>query len=190
MRSPRGHSRKRCGRFAKGRTVSDLCTHLSANTYSLPRRFVNIDYIFLSCVMGLLLLFITVSYDIVCQWKINLASRLPNLPSHVTENLQDPSPLPERLHFGVPVWHAMAHEEKCQVENSLRYQPGWGHTDGEGIERGWSRINPISLSTKEMGEGARHDTLDDHFGYHNWQRNITLGMQLHIHCHFYSPFSH
>ena len=83
------------------------------------------------------------------------------------------------LQFGLPVWHASAHEENCQVANLLRLQPGMAHTDGEGVERGWSRINGMSSSTKEMGQGAHHDTLDDHFGYHNWQRNISSCLSIH-----------
>lgn len=130
--------------------------------------------------MGLLLLWIAVSYDIVCQWKIHLAQRITTLPSHITDHLNNPSPIASRLRFGLPVWHAAVHEKNCQVANSLRYQPGMAHTDGEGIERGWSRINPMASSTKEMGQGARHDTLDDHFGYHNWQRNLGLGTCIHL----------
>ena len=26
-----------------------------------------------------------------------------------------------------------------------------------------------------MGPGSRHDTLDDHFGHHNWRKYISLG---------------
>ena len=31
-------------------------------------------------------------------------------------------------------------------------------------------------STREMGPGSRHDTLEDHFGNANWQKLVTLGM--------------
>ena len=37
-------------------------------------------------------------------------------------------------------------------------------------ERGWANINPVASSTKEMGLGARRDTLDDYFGDSNWKR--------------------
>lgn len=134
------------------------------------------DYIFFSAILGVTLLSIMISYDIVCQWKIHLVARSHQLPEELRHNSPDLPPLQERLHFGIPVWHAGAHEDKCQVANSLRYQPGAGHTDGEGIERGWSRVNPHASSTKEMGAGARQDTLDDIFAHHNFERNIGLGM--------------
>ena len=47
--------------------------------------------------------------------------------------------------------------------------------DGEGVERGWEHINPLAVSTKEMGPRSRRDTLDDHFGDHNWKKTIGLG---------------
>ena len=31
------------------------------------------------------------------------------------------------------------------------------------------------LSTREMGPGARQDTLEDHFGSGNWQKTVGLG---------------
>ena len=36
-------------------------------------------------------------------------------------------------------------------------------------------MNRVANSTKEMGPGSRHDTLDDHFGHHNWRKYILLG---------------
>ncbi|KAF7968026.1 hypothetical protein HWV62_32158 [Athelia sp. TMB] len=141
-------------------------------------RYSNMDYVFFSSIMFVVLLSLAISYDIVCQWKINLPDRSRKMPADIQQNHPDSPPLEERIRFGVPIWHAAAHEDQCQMTNSLRYQPGMGHTDGEGIERGWSRINPHASSTKEMGQGARHDTLDDIFNHHNWERNIMLGDML------------
>jgi Kyakuja-Dileera-Zisupton transposase len=58
------------------------------------------------------------------------------------------------MQFGLPIWHASAHEVSCQMENSLGLQEGVGWTDGEGIERTWAEMNTMATSTKEMGEGA------------------------------------
>ena len=137
------------------------------------------DYIFFSAIPGITLLAIAISYDIVCQWKINLVERMRLLPERLTRQEPGVPPIEKHLQFGLPVWHASAHEENCQIANSLRLQPGMAHTDGEGVERGWSRINGMLSSTKEMGQGTRHDTLNDHFGYHNWQRNISSCLSIH-----------
>ncbi|KAG1729978.1 uncharacterized protein EDB91DRAFT_1239163 [Suillus paluster] len=50
-----------------------------------------------------------------------------------------------------------------------------GRTDGEAPERGWSNINRVASSTKEMGPGAHRDTLDDHFSDWNWKKITALG---------------
>lgn len=39
-------------------------------------------------------------------------------------------------------------------------------------------MNPAANSTKEMAPGTCHDTLDDLFGYHNWQKTVNLGESL------------
>jgi hypothetical protein len=77
--------------------------------------------------------------------------------------------------FAIPKFHAPAHEEKCSTPHSLNLMPGVGRTDGEGIERNWAEMNRVANSTKEMGPGSRHDTLDDHFGHHNWRKLTGLG---------------
>jgi hypothetical protein len=82
------------------------------------------------------------------------------------------------IQYGLPVWHAAAHETSCQAQNSLTYLEGVGHTDGEGIERTWSVLNPVAWATKEMGKGARHDALDDRIDHHNWEKNITQGTEV------------
>ncbi|KAG2138407.1 uncharacterized protein EDB93DRAFT_1242105 [Suillus bovinus] len=45
-------------------------------------------------------------------------------------------------------------------------------------ERGWSNINHITTSTKEMGPGSCRDTLNDHFGDWNWKKVMALGCML------------
>jgi hypothetical protein len=133
------------------------------------------DYIFFSAIISVTLLVIAISYDIVCQWKINIKERMERLPARLTEQAPELPPITERLRFRLLVWHTSAHEQDCQVTYSLQYQRGMAHTGREGIEHGWSHINGQSLSTKEMGPSNRHNTLDDHFRYHNWGRNIGLG---------------
>jgi hypothetical protein len=46
--------------------------------------------------------------------------------------------------------------------------------DGEGIERSWANMGPVVNSTKEMGPGVWHDTIDDHWGNWNWQKTVGL----------------
>lgn len=62
---------------------------------------------------------------------------------------------------------------------SFNFTPQVGRTDGEAPERGWSAINAIAGSTKQMGPGSRLDTLDDHFGDYNWRKVASIGVFLH-----------
>ncbi|KAF7292950.1 CxC2 domain-containing protein [Mycena indigotica] len=83
-----------------------------------------------------------------------------------------------RLQYGLPVWHAEAHDPKCRIQFALRYLLGVGKTDGESTERLWSLLNPASWSTKEMGEGARHDVLEDKIDLINFEKNRSMGRTL------------
>lgn len=71
----------------------------------------------------------------------------------------------------------------CNLQYSFNLTKGIGRTNGEVPERGWANINPAAQSTKEMGLGSRHDTLDDHFGDWNWKKMIKLGkVFFHLHA--------
>ncbi|KAJ7062990.1 hypothetical protein B0H15DRAFT_794749 [Mycena belliarum] len=136
-------------------------------------RYSNMDYILLSSVLGIAALYLTISYDIACQWQVNLPHRMLAMPEHMRLNLEETTVM-----FGLPVWHAAAHERECQTQNSLSYQPGVGRTDGEGIERTWSVLNPLAWATKEMGAGGRHDAMEDRIDHHNFEKNINQGTTL------------
>ncbi|KAJ7820051.1 hypothetical protein B0H13DRAFT_1661106, partial [Mycena leptocephala] len=130
-------------------------------------RYSNMDYILLSAILGITALYLAVSYDIACQWQVNLSKRMSAMPEHMRLDLEKTTVL-----YGLPVWHAAAHEKNCQVQNSLTYLEGVGRTDGEGIERTWSHLNPLAWATKEMREGARHDAIEDKIDHLNFEKNI------------------
>lgn len=143
------------------------------------------DFIFFLSIMPLLLLSIVISYDIACQWKINLAKRMDNLPEHLQISA---AVALATFMFGIPKFHCPAHEEKCVIPHSLNLMPGVGRTDGEGIERNWAEMNRVANSTKEMGPGSRHDVLNNHFGYHNWSKYTGLG-KFFFYFHLYNDNS-
>ncbi|KAI0037407.1 hypothetical protein FA95DRAFT_1477477, partial [Auriscalpium vulgare] len=130
-------------------------------------RYCNMDYMFFSAISRLQTRSLLVSYDIACQWHKNLAKRAD---ANVTWRL------PQEIDFAVPKFHIAAHKEECQEEFDLAKKRGTGQTDGEGPERGWSNVNGAAASTKEMGPGGRHDTVDDHCGHSNWRKIVGLGM--------------
>ncbi|KAJ7744427.1 hypothetical protein DFH07DRAFT_963653 [Mycena maculata] len=136
-------------------------------------RYANMDYILLSAIMGVTAMYLAISYDIACQWKINFLMRMAAFPDAMQVDLAATKVL-----YGLPVWHAAAHERKCQVNNSLNYMTGVGRTDGEGIERTWSVLNPLGWATKEMGGGTQADAIEDKVDHHNYSKNINQGTTL------------
>lgn len=111
------------------------------------------------------------SYDIACQWSRNLSYRARQLPNSMQLSVEQT----RLLRFAIPKFHISAHGTSCQSNFSLNYQQHMARTDGEDPERWWAHINPVSMSTKEMGPGARLDTLDDHAAAWNWQKIAGFG---------------
>jgi hypothetical protein len=77
--------------------------------------------------------------------------------------------------FLVPKFHLPAHIESCNIKFSFLLTRYVGQTDGEAPERGWSNINPLAMSTREMGPNVRREVLDDHFNDWNWKKILNMG---------------
>ena len=129
------------------------------------------DYIFFSALKGNGLKNFNVSYDIVCQWSRHLWERMKTLPPDLHFRHVD-----KRVTPFVPKFHLPAHVAECQWKYSFNYIKGVARTDGEAPEkRGWSTLNAVASSTKEMGPGHHRDTLDDLIGDSNWKKIVGLG---------------
>ena len=116
---------------------------------------------------GLTVQNVVISYDIACKWSIHHLKRISNNhPDLNVENLQ--------LSYLVPKFHLPAHGSLCQTDYSFNYAKGVGRTHGETVEHGWANTNLAALSTREMGPGAHHLTLDDTWSGWNW--GMILGM--------------
>ncbi|KAJ7626008.1 hypothetical protein FB45DRAFT_1030326 [Roridomyces roridus] len=119
-------------------------------------RYSNMDYILLSALTGVSVLFLAISYNIACQWKVHLPAR--------AENIVKTTPVATKLKdFSLP------------DGNSLSFAKGVGRTDGEGIERTWAVLNPAGYATKEMGEGARQDAIENKVDRLNFEKNVREG---------------
>jgi hypothetical protein len=129
------------------------------------------DFIVMSALAGFSLLMLMLSYDIACQWQLNLRSRMEKLPEDMRLPLEK-----MMLQCALPVWHAASHNEGCQSANSLSFREGVGKTDGEGVERTWAVLNSAAYATKEAGRGQRADSLEDRIDNHNWLKNVGQGM--------------
>ena len=170
------HNMKRpnaVGDLQKGERYGDDQIHFP-RSFTIYR-YCNMDYLFYKSLTNTKIKDLIISYDIACQWSVNLKSRLqridPSFPmvNNVPNDMQ--------VRYMVPKFHLPAHVTRCRTRYSFNYSKNVGRTDGEAPERGWAEINPMASSTKEMGPGFRRDTLDSHFGDYNWRKIINLGMQ-------------
>ncbi|KAG6819829.1 hypothetical protein H0H93_008178 [Arthromyces matolae] len=148
----------------------DLKRACSVGDLQLGERYINMDYIFFVGLQNCELERLVVSYDIACQWHLNIRTRMTKYPSelHLSNSIS-------YISFLIPKFHLPAHIEDCNLLYSFNLAKGVGQTDGEAPERGWANINPLSQSTKEMGPGNRRDTIDDFFNDWNWKKIIKFG---------------
>ena len=106
----------------------------------------------------------------------------------------------EGVQLAIPIFHVYGHQAKCHVSNHVikfvnglvnrthslliksKYSPrlkeGFALTDGEVMERLWSRLRRYSRMTKEMRPAHRIDVLTDVFLHVGREANLKLGMLL------------
>ncbi|KAJ7586193.1 hypothetical protein C8J56DRAFT_1052565 [Mycena floridula] len=149
-------------------------TQLSTGLWSSGgERYANMDFIFFSTIAmcGLALIFLT--YDIYCQYRVNLKSRSESMLKQLRHAFAA-----TEIKGGLPIWHGDVHVLECRTEHQIQYQEGATKLDGEAPERCWAVLNPISYATKEMGVGTRADAIDDRIDHHNHTKNVRLGSTL------------
>ncbi len=127
------------------------------------------DYIFASSIKVTPLLLVAISYDIVCQWFINIFQRMATWP----KELQPRAGL--NLRPLIPKFHEPTHLETLHEQYSFNLAEGVGLSDGECPERVWGSHNALAGLTRTMGPGTRDDVLDDNFGHWNWLKYSSMG---------------
>ncbi|KAF7335067.1 CxC2 domain-containing protein [Mycena venus] len=121
-------------------------------------RQCNMDFILLATLIGFPLLCLVVSYDIACQYAWNFFDRMYKMPPALQLSLA-----PRDMWWMVPNFHLPAHKPKCHSPYSFHWMWGAGMTHGEGVEQ--------KLGLLEQGGGA---TLEDVFGFHNYDRLLAM----------------
>ncbi|KAG8215473.1 hypothetical protein J3R82DRAFT_9099 [Butyriboletus roseoflavus] len=76
----------------------------------------------------------------------------------------------QKLNVLIPKFHLPAHIAECQWKYSFNFIKGMGWTDGEAPERGWSTLNTVMSSAKQMEPGHHCDTFKDLIGDSNWKK--------------------
>ncbi|KAH9956388.1 hypothetical protein BGW80DRAFT_1439367 [Lactifluus volemus] len=128
-------------------------------------RYCNMDYIILSALAGVKLPRVVITYDVGCQWCKNFERRMEELADDLK---LDPATIVE---VGIPSWHINGHGENCK-SFCLSYMDGVGRTCGEEVETTWAQTNALGTSVREMGPGARHETLNDQWCGWNFRKIV------------------
>ena len=128
------------------------------------------DFIIFTALMGVTLLRIIITYDVICSWSIHFRKRMAEFP----ESMRIPDTT--QVDVAIPGWHINGHGEKCRDNFNLSYMEGAGRTVGEDIETTWAGTNPLAPSVREMGPAARHDTLNDHWNGWNFRKIVGFHM--------------
>ncbi|KAJ7810476.1 hypothetical protein B0H13DRAFT_2243448 [Mycena leptocephala] len=120
----------------------------------LGERYCNMDFILFSALMNTIIFYLILSYDIACQYSKNFWARMLGLPTAM---------------------HLVIEQARVCMPFTIfiPLHVGWGRTHGETVEQNWEFTNGAAASTKMMGLGTRHATLEDLFGFHNWRRLVS-----------------
>ncbi|KAJ3503439.1 hypothetical protein NLJ89_g8431 [Agrocybe chaxingu] len=129
-----------CGR-------SEMVLPMAIGNLQKGERYANMDYVFGSAIQRTSLLLILVSYDIACQWFINLFKRMFD---HWPEDLR----VPERTKLvpAIPKLHEPMHGAANHQMYSLNYSPGVGASDLEAKDQ--DHATTFSISTSHTGIGS------------------------------------
>ncbi|KAF9065627.1 hypothetical protein BDP27DRAFT_1366228 [Rhodocollybia butyracea] len=116
-------------------------------------RHVDVDFAYLSQLRYDAPKIICSSYDVMCQYSVNLTMRVESYPAdlhapHVFGDTQ----------YVVPKFHLPSHVKECHTEFSFNYTP--------------APAKPMAKHRNAVG--GRWDTLDDHLCDWNWRKSITL----------------
>jgi hypothetical protein len=139
-------------------------------------RYVNADYGISSALRAMTgLKEVVLSYDIGCQYSKKFVERFARSPALTLPRCD--------LTFAIPKFHLPAHKEACRYVYSFNYLKKVGRTDGEAIERFWSRHNLLSGSTSRMNPETRLDSLNVHFADWNWRKLGEMGAFPRSYCY-------
>ncbi|KAG6816073.1 hypothetical protein H0H93_008564, partial [Arthromyces matolae] len=90
-----------------------------------------------------------------------------------------PDSMTDRLQFATSAMHAYVHQWACQLVYNPRLRVGLGLTDGEGVERLWSRLRKLVGITRTSHRGRRIWMLDRQVRLIGLEHRDDLGLWIH-----------
>jgi Kyakuja-Dileera-Zisupton transposase len=124
------------------------------------------DFLIFATLIGIILPWVFITYDIGCQWLKNFHSHMADFPEHM--RIQPGM----KVNIAIPSWHINGHREKCRRDFCLEYTKGAGRMCSEEVETTWSSTNALVPSIQEMALAAQHETLNDHWNGWNFRKIV------------------
>jgi len=156
------------GDLQKGERL--VMSYLCWSTLTNALRYCNMDFVFGSVLKSFEgITECIVSYDIACQWFVNLHNRIDRGWPEDLKPAKNLSITP-----AIPAFHHPGHGQKKHEEYDPKLVRGNGISDNEGPERLWGPHNVLGNSTKNMGPESRHFVLDN-FSFWNWTKYANHG---------------
>ncbi|KAF7975585.1 hypothetical protein HWV62_9141 [Athelia sp. TMB] len=103
-------------------------------------------------------------YDIGCVLDVSI-NKFDILPQDIMQ----------RMMFATTAMHAYAHQWSCQLMYNPRLKPELGLSDGEGVERLWSRLRKLIGVTRTAGRRRRIWILDRQLTFVGFDMRDGLG---------------
>ncbi|KDR65963.1 hypothetical protein GALMADRAFT_232763 [Galerina marginata CBS 339.88] len=143
-----------------------LVRRTGAGDLQKGEKYCNMDFIIFAALLGILLPWIFITYNIGCQWSKNFRSCMSDFPEHMQINPET------RVDVAIPSWHINGHGKRYRSDFCLGYTPGAGRTCGEEVKITWSATNALGPSIREMAPAARHNTLNDQWNGWNFHKIV------------------
>ena len=116
------------GDLQKGKWYAFTVTSFSCRSHTY--RYVNMDLIYLSVLQHYKDVDKLSTYDIMCQWLLNLLNHMLEYPKQYHIDL----PAIDSLNYAIGKLHWYGHKQEDHSCYSLNWIPGVRYSDGEGIK--------------------------------------------------------
>ena len=161
------HMEELSGASQKGWKVSNveslLCSSLIADSCA---KYCCVNFIIFATLIGITLLRVIITYDIICQWSKKFWKHMEDFP----EWMWIPNSM--CIDMAIPGWHIDRHGDACCTNFNLSYMEGAGRTVGRDIEATWAGTNQLAPSVQEMGPAVRHNMLNDQWNGWNFRKIV------------------
>jgi hypothetical protein len=90
-------------------------------------------------------------------------------------NFKELATILKKMRWCIPALHVLDHRDRCMYLFAAAYMLCVGHFFAESVETYWAECNQLGSQVKQMNNGHRQDTLNDHHGHWNWKKTTIMG---------------